>query len=504
MSVRSALQITAVVVATGCAAGCSSGEGPSPRARITHPRGESDNPRTAGLPALPDLELMAPSVRQQIGAQRQTLEELLKNLSVPDRDLAREFGLMGQLLMAAESVTAAKPFLTRAAHLDPSDARWPDHLGHLHRMLGDSELAEQYFKSTLTLRPDDVPALVWLASVYLEQGQPGLAAPLYQRALTRQPGTFAAVFGLGRAASVRGDYAKAAKHFEAALRMQPNASAVHYPLAVAYRELGRVAEAQVQLRARGDVNPGPPDPLMGELASLLRSSVVFERQGDRALARGDIAGAVSAFRRGLELAPDRTALKEKLATALALAGDTAQAIDLYQQLLQQNPNFAEAHYSLGALFLGGGRPDLALAQFAAAVKADPTYLHARLQLAHTLRRVGKLEAALIEYQGALALEPRLAEARLGYAVSLADLGRWGAARAWLIEGRRAHPDRPEFSESLTRLLAAAPDPNVRDEPAALELARELVSSFRSWSTLEALAMALAATGQDRRGSRSTA
>ena len=208
-----------------------------------------------------------------------------------------------------------------------------------------------------------------------------------------------------------------------------------------------------------------------------------------------MAAAESSFRRGLELDPNRSALKQKLATALALTGDIAKAVELYQQLLQQNPNFAEAHYSLGALFLGRGRPDLALPRFAAAVKADPTYLHARLQLAHTLRRVGKLEAALVEYQGALSVDPRLAEARLGYAISLAGLGRWGAARAWLTEGRRAYPDRPEFSESLARLLAAAPDANVRDEPAALELARGLVTKSPSWRTLEAVAMALAATSQ---------
>jgi tetratricopeptide (TPR) repeat protein len=437
---------------------------------------------------------MAPSVRQQIGAQRETLAEVLKNASVSDRDLAREFGLMGQLLMAAESAAAAKPFLARAIQLDPAEPRWPYYLGHLHRMLGDAELAAQSFDRAVTLRPDDVPALVWLANVYLAQGQHGLATPLYERALARQPGVFAALFGLGRAASIRGDYAKAAGYFEAALRRQPNASAVRYPLAVAYRQLGRAAEAEVQLRARGEYDPGPPDPLMEELAGLLRSSVVFERQGDRALTRGDNAAAVSSFRRGLELAPDRAALRQKLATALALTGDVASAVELYQQLLRENPSYAEAHYSLGALFLGRGRPDLALPRFAAAVKADPTYVHARLQLAHTLRRVGRLEAALVEYQGALAVEPRMAEARLGYAVTLADLGRWGAARAWLIEGRRAHPDRPEFSESLARLLAAAPDANVRDGPAALELARELVTQSRAWNTLEALAMALAETG----------
>jgi tetratricopeptide (TPR) repeat protein len=234
---------------------------------------------------------------------------------------------------------------------------------------------------------------------------------------------------------------------------------------------------------------------MEELAGLLRSPVVFERQGDRALARGDIAAAVEAFRRGLTLAADHVPLKQKLATALAVSGDIPAALTLYQELLTQNPNFAEAHYSLGALHLGSGRPDLALPRFAAAVKAEPSYLHARLQLAHTLRRLGRLEDALVEYQGALAVDPRFADARFAYAISLAGLRRWGTARAWLLEGRRSHPDRAEFTEALARLLAAAPDENVRDEPAALDLARGLAGQARSWNTLETLAMALAANGQ---------
>ena len=129
------------------------------------------------------------------------------------------------------------------------------------------------------------------------------------------------------------------------------------------------------------------------------------------------------------------------------------------------------------------------------MRADPGYLQAHLQLAHALRRARAFDRALAAYQGALAVDPRLAEARLGYAVTLADAGRYATARAWLNEGRRSHPDRLEFVEVLVRLLAAAPDPNVRDGRTAVDLGTRLVRQGRSWRTLEALAMALAETGQ---------
>ena len=71
---------------------------------------------------------------------------------------------------------------------------------------------------------------------------------------------------------------------EAALAAEPRATAVNYPLAMAYRQVGRLDDAEARLRARGDAQPPLPDPLMRELAEILRSPVVHEARGDRALA----------------------------------------------------------------------------------------------------------------------------------------------------------------------------------------------------------------------------
>jgi tetratricopeptide (TPR) repeat protein len=446
------------------------------------------------LPALPDLSAMAGSVQRQIRTQRADLDRLTASATTEPVALARAHGAVGQLLMAAEATAAAEPYFTRAAQLDPADPRWLYYLGHAARMQGDVVLAAQHFERALALRPRDVATLVWLGRVVLDQGRAADAASFFSRALEQQSGLVAAHEGLGRAALMNGRFADAAEHLEAALRGDPAASAVHYPLALAYRGLGRSAEAESQLRLRGDVRPGIPDPLMAEVAGVLESAVVFEGQGDRALTRGDARAAVAAFRRAAELAPERPAVTQKLATALAVAGELSEALTLYQELLAANPNFAEAHYSLGAIYLGSGQLAQAADRFAAATRADPSYLQARLQLAHTLRRLGRSQSALVEYENALELDPRMAEARLGYAVSLADSARWGTARAWLHEGRRSYPGRLEFTELLVRVLAAAPDANVRDGAQAVALGRTLVEQVRSWRTLEALAMALAESG----------
>ena len=444
-------------------------------------------------PPLPNLDAMAVPVQQQIREQYARVATGPAATSASAR--ASELGATGVLLMAAESVPAAEPFLTQAASLAPDEPRWPYYLGHLSRMKGDAEGAATHFQRVLALRPDDVPALVWLGNVTLDQGQADAASTLYERALVREPGLFAARFGLGRAALVAGKASEAVTLLEAVSAAEPRATAVNYPLAMAYQRVGRLADAEARIRARGDAQPPLPDPLMRELAEILRSPVVYESRGDRELATGQAAAAVGSFRQALALAPDRRAIKQKLATALAVSGDVRAAVALYQELLTQDPNFPEAHYSLGALLLSNGQVKQAIDEFSAAVRGDPGYLQARLQLGNALRRARAFDRALEAYQGALSVDPRFAEARLGYAVALADAGRYGLARAWLLDGRKANPERPEFTELLVRVLAGAPDAKARDGKLAVNLGAPLVAQTRTWRTLDALAMALAETGQ---------
>jgi hypothetical protein len=51
------------------------------------------------------------------------------------------------------------------------------------------------------------------------------------------------------------------------------------------------------LRQRGDVEIGPPDPLMTELRELLRGAAAEEARGLRALDTGDFTTAADHFRK---------------------------------------------------------------------------------------------------------------------------------------------------------------------------------------------------------------
>ena len=443
---------------------------------------------------LPDLTGMSPSVQQQLRDQAADLSRLAAAKAPPDQR-ATAFGEMGKLLLAVESFADAEACFLNASELNPSDSRWDYYLGHVYRSQGQSGKAAAYFERTLKARPDDVAALVWLGNAYLDQGRAVEAGPLFARALALDARAAAAHVGLGRVALAARDYLGAVEHLEAALMLNRNASSVHYLLASAYRGAGKTELADAHLRLRGAVQIGPPDPLMQQVADLLRSPVTYESRGDRALARGDYARAVTEFRAGLELGPENLAVRQKLATALSLTGDLQGSVQQLQEILRRDPKFASAHYSLGVLLQANGETARAIGELALAVRYEPTYVQARLLLANMLLRRGRFDLAREQFVAVIGVDPRIAEARLGDAVSLAGLERFKDARDRLVEGRRLHPDHVEFVVLLSRLYAAAPDAQVRDGNLALTLATELTARQDSAFARETLAMALAEAGR---------
>ena len=136
--------------------------------------------------------------------------------------------------------------------------------------------AARLFEQTLSLQPDHVPSLVWLAEMRLMQSRPADAKPLLLRAQALAPEEAAVRYGLGRVALEERDYAAAVKELEAALALVPTASGVHYPLAMAYRGLETLTRADAHLRLRGETAVLPADPLMGEVRGLLTNAAALE------------------------------------------------------------------------------------------------------------------------------------------------------------------------------------------------------------------------------------
>jgi tetratricopeptide (TPR) repeat protein len=406
--------------------------------------------------SLPDLSRSEPTVRQQITERYEALQSLIANRAAGRTELAQSYGEVGSLLFAADYTDAAEPFYLHAESAVDSDVRWPYYLGHVYMAKSDAPRAISAFERARRLQPMDVATLVWLGKVYLDRGQPDSAEPLFTQALSIEPSAVAAPFGLGRVALARRDYTRAIEYFERVLAADPRASAAHYQLALAYRGLGDASKADAHLRQRGNLEIGPPDPLMAELRSLLRGASAEEARGMRALNAGDFKTAADHFRRGLEIAPDNASLRHKLGTALAQLGDIRGATEAFEETVRRTPQYAQAHYSLGVMAASTGRLHDATRHFSNAVRYEPSYIEARLRLGEALARTGQFEQALAQFKQVIDSDPRMADARFGYAGALVGLRRYREAREALAEAAALHPDQPRFKEALARLDVRGP------------------------------------------------
>ena len=444
--------------------------------------------------ALPDLGRAHTSVQAQL---REAYEAL--SGAEPARR-GEAYGELGKLLMAGEYLDEAERCFRNAQALSPDDFRWPYYLGHLFRSTGRLTEAAGRFERALELRPDDLAALTWLGQVHIDAGRPEAAEPHLGRARARHPDTPAVLFQLGRAAAARRDYATAVARFEDALRLEPDAMAIRYPLAMAYRGLGDLEKALAYLDQSGDrdgdgMGVTLPDPLMAEVNAALRSPQVHWDLGLYAGAREDWPEAVRQFREAARLAPDLPVVRLNLGLALNRTGDARTALGQLDEAVRLDPGLAAAHFAMGTLYERSGRDEEAVERYTLAATHDPNHAEAHLRLADAFRRTDRIEASLAPYRRALELEPGWREARFGEAMALVRLARYPEALRRLRAAMALHPGEPAFPLAVARLLAAAPDPRVRDGSAALGLAQAVEETHKTTAVAETMAMALAELGR---------
>ena len=447
---RAALRLAAVAYfCAGLLGGCAADKPAVP---------DAHDDRPALLPvSLPDVSSMEESAQKQLREAYASLTEKIESPAVTPAELGAAYGQMGTLFMAAEYFHTAEPFLLNAQTLAASEVRWPYYLAHLYRARNEPEKTASFLETSVQLRPDYQPALMWLGDVYIDLDRPGEAEPLFLRVLSKNSQSAAALFGLGRAALARRDYSQAVERLQQALSLDDRSAGIRYSLAMAYRGIGNTEKAEAELRQSGPRGPmGLDDPLMQEIDGLLRTSQAYRASGVWLFNRGDRAASLDFFHKASEIAPDDPGLRHELGVGLFLAGDVRGAVQQFQEALRLSPTFAKAHYSLGVAMAKSGLPQPAIEHLSAAIKCDPSYIDARLGLGDFLRQLGRDGESLAQYELVLRLDPRVVEARMGYAMALVALKRTKDARTWLAQAMKAYPDHPEFAAALERLNASRP------------------------------------------------
>lgn len=573
-------------------------------------------------PPRPDLSRLEPSIVRQVETLQELVEERRK-AGAPATELAETWGTLGHLYTYYDLAEPAEDAYAIAHRLAPEDFRWLYYLGFLVEDLGRLEEAAEHLRDSLALEPGQPAALVRLGRVELALGRPDAAEEHFRRVVEIDDSLAAGWHGLGEVAARRGDDQRAVELFRRALELQPEADLVYYALGQALRRTGDLEAARAALEKRGGRRVSFPDPLVERIsdASVISSldlvrSLAADREGfpdlrflnytmsilasvdgviermeqelaawpaerreadrvQRARLHYALGGLLIHRDRGeearrhlhsaLELLPDLTDARVKLANSLARArqldaaagelstvleadpdhaaarlkraavwmgldrwqearrdlvqlvetdpgnhevrgrlaltlerlGRPAEALEHYQAAARLDPDnqrAAGAHLQAAGMLLARERADEAITELQRAVDLDPSLVDARITLAGLMVRSQRFTEALEQFEAVLEVAPEALPAHLGRATVLLLLERYPEARRALEDSRATLPGNPAIELLLARLLAAAPDPAVRDATEAARLARQLDQRRPTPRSAEARALAAAAAG----------
>ncbi|HMB52688.1 MAG TPA: tetratricopeptide repeat protein, partial [Thermoanaerobaculia bacterium] len=453
-----------------------------------------------------------------------------------DADSAAVHEGLGKVAAARGDDEEAVERFERALALQPEASSLRYLLGQAYRRTGDLERAraELERRGDSPVRIED-PLLTPLgnlaasAQFYIVQGSEALeddrfeaAAASFARAIEIAPSNFVARKGLGYTLEKLGDATgaeaqlrealehtedpgelaearailggllaalgrdeEAVAELEASLALDAAQRGTRLKLADAQARLGRMREAVAaydRLLADGLDNPAP----------------VLMRRGTARINLGERQAGLADFRRAVELAPDDAGVRLRYAEALEFTGDRTGAAEQRRRasaLAGEGDQQVARLAGEGRLATSRGDYATAVERYREALALAPERHDVRSALAGVLGHLGRLDEALAEYRRVIEAEPGLAAARRGEIAALVLTSRFGQARVRLNEALRRFSRDRELALTQARLLAASPDPRVRDGALAVQVASRVARDDRSLMARDTLAMALAEAGR---------
>ncbi len=178
---------------------------------------------------------------------------------------------------------------------------------------------------------------------------------------------------------------------------------------------------------------------------------LFELGGLK-LSRGDLSGAIAAYRQCCALEPRSAALFNNLGSALSKAGRHGEAIEALEASLRLDPSYVRPRVNLGKALFDAGRPGEAVACLRAVLRQHPDYLPALVNFANALAATGDGEGAQAALEKALTRDAACAEARMALAELHVRAGNLDQGIAELEEAVARAPGHAEAHWHLGHFL----------------------------------------------------
>jgi uncharacterized protein (TIGR03032 family) len=146
-----------------------------------------------------------------------------------------------------------------------------------------------------------------------------------------------------------------------------------------------------------------PDEAMAEVAlpsaaDLTQLPAFHAHRGQELYRQGQLAEAITAFRRCLELDPEDHEARYHLGVALGDVEQYDEALSQLERVIQADPERADAYNSLGYVHSRQGQPRQAIAAYDRAIALHPDHALAHMNLAMTLLQTGDYARGFREYE----------------------------------------------------------------------------------------------------------
>ncbi len=297
----------------------------------------------------------------ELAASKSALLEILPN----NKDNARAHYLMGDVLAALKDTDEAEKELTTAVELDET-------------------LLEAY---------------VSLSSIYMASKRNDEAMRILDQASVKVPGSPLIKKTLATGHAARGDWASAIVELDNALKIDPEDIEAHFQMATMYRKLNSLDDAKRAIAEVERRNPSYPGLAMEQ-------GLLMEQTGD-------VASALSSYKKALSMSPDNLSLKLRVGVASFLAGDRENAEKLLAEVIEKQPLLPEANFYYGETFRVSKRAAEAVGYLQKACDLARDNSLYQLRYGTALEEVRDTERAVSAFQTAIKLDPKNAEAYVG-------------------------------------------------------------------------------------------
>jgi tetratricopeptide (TPR) repeat protein len=288
------------------------------------------------------------------------------------------------------------------------------------------------------------------AAQAFRRGEIAAAVQMLHATIAEAPAFAAPHRLLGLVYRVDGQHARSIEHLRTAIRLAPDDERARIHLADLLLSEGRSSEAERELQQSVEAGVGSGQ-VHYRLAQLyLRLALLPQAIGE--LEATEQPGAVVG----------RDHVYQMLGRVRVDRADFDGAVTAYRRRLDVNPNFGEAHRQLGEIYFLQGRHDEALMEFSVATWLDPGDARAHAAAAHVHMRASRYVEAAAAARRALVLDPDHRQARYALGTALMRTGDVdGGTRELAVfermEAAAAAADRRAFQlDALRREASRVP------------------------------------------------